>query len=106
MGAVEQDQSDEADRSVPFAYVYLRGKDHQKIWAVIAAPPSRQDALSEAIKGVQGRGDKVNLPSLISAFNGEITDAGPGEVSKDVREAFKLLYGESDRDQTSLQLDT
>ncbi len=102
MVAVEKDNPVDHDQAVPFAYIRARDKSHRQGWAVIAAPLAQHEPLREAIRGVQGRGDKVNLPSLIEAFKGKVTASGQGEVPQDIREALDLLYSEGDPDQPAL----
>lgn len=102
MVAVERDNHLEDDQAVPFAYIRARDKSHRQGWAVIAAPQGQHEALREAIRGVQSRGDKVNLPSLIQAFKGQVTASGDGEVPQHIREALDLLYSDGDPDQPAL----
>lgn len=102
MVAVEKDNPVDNDQAVPFAYIRARDKSHRQGWAVIAAPQGQHEALREAIRGVQTRGDKVNLPSLIQAFKGQVTASGDGEVPQHIREALDLLYSDGDPDQPAL----
>lgn len=101
MSAAEDKLSGE-NQAVPFAYIRARDKSHRHIWAVVAAPSSQHEAIREAVRNVQGRGDRVNLPSLISAFKGQITASGEGDVPSDVKEALQLLYGDAEAEQPPL----
>lgn len=102
MVAVERDNPVDHDQAVPFAYIRARDRSHRQGWAVIAAPQAQHEAIREAVRGVQSRGDTVNLPSLISAFKGQVTEKGSGDVPEHVREAFDLLYSAGEPEQPAL----
>ncbi|MCB1840008.1 MAG: hypothetical protein KDI61_07090 [Alphaproteobacteria bacterium] len=103
---MDPEKVQEGDTSVPFAYIKGTDRKSRQIWAVISAPPSQHEAIREAVKGVQERRDRIDLPSLIKAFHGQVTASGPGEVPSDIREALHLLYGEADNEQTGISLET
>ena len=89
---------------VPFAYIKASDSKNREIWAVISAPPDMQTSLSEAVRNAKTRNDRVNLPSLIRAFHGEITAKGYGDVPEDIESAFSLLYHDRDDNETTMDL--
>ncbi len=84
----------EIREKVPFAYIRARDGNNRRIWAVIAAVPERQAAITGAVNNAKASHERVDVAKLVEAFNGEITRSGKGDVPDDVKEAFELLYND------------
>lgn len=83
--------TDEA--SLPFAFIQARDSKGP-VWAVIAAPPSRQAAIKSHLHSARENHEKVSLPDLVKAFHANITLKGRGNIPDNVRGALDQLYSD------------